>query len=334
MINTSPPGLEDLTWRPITRDDEAAVVELASTCFTSDGGLHFLYEPESIISRYFPSTPWIGMGAFTSSKLLVACSTVSLGEDADKRRGTIVGQVRPGWRGKGIGTALIHWSQGQSRSLIANDEIASASTNRWLRNDSFLASDEIATESLTEPARHLYQTHGFKCVTESLIMRRDLHLPIPENSFPPDITITNWQSDLIDQFFQAYDGAFRERPGFPGWTVAEWIDWWTTDDFRPEWSLLARSGDQPVGFLNASANPPHGFVMQVGVIPTQRRRGIGSGLILETMHRMRAAGMASTQLTVNINNPGAIQTYVDLGYETIGRRARFEKMMRQNVGAG
>jgi mycothiol synthase len=319
MINLPKPGPEDLTWRPITRDDEAAVVELASTCFTSDGGLHFLYEAESIISRYFPNTPWIGMGAFTSDRMLVACSTVSIGEEADKRRGTIAGQVRPDWRGKGIGTSLMHWSQVQSRSLLAD----SGGDDQAL---------EIASESLTEPARHLYHTHGFHCVFEELIMRRDLRLPIPENRFPPDITITNWQSDLGDQFFQAYDAAFRERPGFPGWSVAEWIDHWTTDNYRPEWSLLARSGDEPAGFLNASANPPHGFVVQVGVIPTQRRRGIGSGLILETMHRMRTAGMVSTQLTVHTNNPGATQTYVDLGFETIGRRARFEKMVKQDVG--
>ena len=137
----------------------------------------------------------------------------------------------------------------------------------------------------------------------------------------------SWQPDLNDKFFQAYDAAFRERPGFPGWTAAEWVDSWTTDEFKPEWSLLARLGDLPVGFLTATANPPDGFVMQVGVIPTLRRRGLGSALIVETMRRMQAAGAASAQLTVNVNNPGAIQAYVELGFATVGRRARYERIM-------
>ncbi len=41
---------------------------------------------------------------------------------------------------------------------------------------------------------------------------------------------------------------------------------------------------------------------------------------------MQAAGAESTQLTVNVNNPGAIQAYVKLGFATIGRRARYEQM--------
>lgn len=114
-------------------------------------------------------------------------------------------------------------------------------------------------------------------------MQRDLHLPLPDRPLPSDVTITSWRPDLAEQFFQAYDAAFRERPGFPGWTAAEWVDHWTTDNFKPEWSLLALAGDVPVGFLTGTSNPPHGYVMQIRVIPTQRRRGIGSGLIVETM---------------------------------------------------
>jgi len=42
---------------------------------------------------------------------------------------------------------------------------------------------------------------------------------------------------------------------------------------------------------------------------------------------MQAAGAASTQLTVNINNPGAIQPYATLDFALIGRRARYERVL-------
>jgi hypothetical protein len=105
-------------------------------------------------------------------------------------------------------------------------------------------------------------------------MRRDLQLP--DRPMPPDVIFTTWQPALADQFFQAYDASFRERPGFPGYSAAEWIsDRIEDENFKPGWSRLARSGDLPVGFLTAGTEHPGG-VVQVGVIPGRRRCGLGS----------------------------------------------------------
>ncbi len=93
--------------------------------------------------------------------------------------------------------------------------------------------------------------------------------------------------------------------------------------------FMATFSSTPLGFLTAAAYPPHGFVVQVGVIPTQRRRGVGSALMVETMRRMAAAGAASIQLTVYVNNPGAIRAYEELGFATVGRRARYEQIAGQ-----
>ena len=314
-INPTPPNLSDLDWRPVTGDYLTALVDLVGTCYLSDGGLHFLFEPDEIIGRCFPDASGVTIGAFTPDEQLAACCSVYIGNVIDTQLAMIVGQVRPDQRGRGIGTFLMRWSQVQAQSLLAN-----------------IATDQqvlqIRTESLTGSAAHLYLTHGFEPVHEELIMRRDLHLPLPDRPLPSDVTIASWQPDLAAQFFAAYDASFRERPGFPGWTRAEWVDSWMNDNFRPEWSLLARLGDTPLGFLTSAANPPHGFIVQAGVVPTQRRRGLGSGIMVETMRRMQADGAISIQLTVNVNNSGAIKTYNRLGFVTIGRRARCEQRTR------
>lgn len=316
-IIPAPPSLAGLAWRPITRDDLAALVDLSSACFLADGGLHFLFEPDSIGDRFFPDAPGAVIGAFAPDGRLAACAAAHLGESPGAQRAVLAGHVRPDQRGKGIGTYLMRWGQVQAQSLLAGSA-----------NDQPVV--QISTESLTESAHRLYCAHGFEIVAESLVMGRDNDLPLPDCSLLPGVTLTNWQPDLADQFFQAYAAAFRERPGFPGWTTAsEWVDSWTTDSFRPEWSLLARAGNVPLGFLMATSNPPRGFVMQVGVVPTQRRRGLCSALIVETMRRMQAAGAVSTQLTVHVDNPGAIKTYARLGFATIGRRARYERIVQQ-----
>jgi mycothiol synthase len=321
-INPVPPLLPGLTWRAITRDDLGALVELAADCHLADGGLAFLNEPNNLRERYFPDAPGRGIGACAADDKLIACTTVHLTRQSDVQRAIIVGQVRPEWRNQGLGSYLMRWSQVQAQTLLST----ATADQRVLR---------IATESLTESANHLYRAHGFESVFEELVMQRDLRMPLPEGPLPPDVSLTTWQPALADQFFQAYTAAFRDRPGFPGTPATEWISDLTEDEnFKPEWSLLARIGELPVGFVNAAAERPGGFVVQIGVIPGQRRRGLASALIVETMRRMQAAGMSSTQLAVNINNPGAIQTYAGLGFVTIGRRARYEQTTGRLFSAG
>jgi mycothiol synthase len=230
----------------------------------------------------------------------------------------MVGQVRPGVRGQGIGTYLMQWSQEQAATLL--DSVAVPPRVM-----------QVATESLTEPAHRLYVAHGFACVFDELVMEMDLHRQIPDRPLPPDVTFMNWQPDLAGQFFQAYHTAFRERPGFPGYSAAEWIAQVTENDHMPEWTLLARVDDEPAGFvignIDLTTDPPGGYIWQIGVMPAQRRRGLASALLAETMRRMQAAGAKSALLAVHLNNPGAIQAYSQLGFTTVGRRARYERMI-------
>jgi mycothiol synthase len=306
-----------LTWWAITHDDLAALVELAAECYLADGGLGFMNEPDNLSERYFPDTPGAAMGAWAAGGNLVACAAVHLIRESDTERAIIVGQVRPKLRSKGIGTYLMHWSQEQALALFTAPPVGKQVL-------------QVATESLTESADRLYQANGFESVFESLVMQRDLRLPVPDKTLPPGVTLTSWQTDLAEHFFQAYQAAFRNRPGFPGWSVSEWIARVLDNDFKPEWSLLARAGEMPLGFVigttDLTTDPPGGEVWQIGVIPTQRRRGLASALLVETMRRMQAAGALSAQLTVHINNPGAIQTYIQLGFAMAGRRARYERI--------
>jgi hypothetical protein len=41
---------------------------------------------------------------------------------------------------------------------------------------------------------------------------------------------------------------------------------------------------------------------------------------------MLAAGALSVLLNVHLNNPGAIEAYAQLGFVTVGRRARYERV--------
>ncbi|MBU0496022.1 MAG: GNAT family N-acetyltransferase [Chloroflexi bacterium] len=132
---------------------------------------------------------------------------------------------------------------------------------------------------------------------------------------------------MADQFFAVYQAAFRERqrPGYPGWSQEEWIAWLGTDDddFRPELSLLASHDDLPVGFITCADR----WIIQMGVRPEWRERGIGSALLTKVLGCFRAAGGDQVLLDVNVNNPRAARVYTRLGFERVGRRARYVRAL-------
>lgn len=178
----------------------------------------------------------------------------------------------------------------------------------------------VETESLTAGAAELFASRGLRQVFAEDVMRFDLTRPPPDVALPPGVRLENWSAATAYRFFDVYAAAFAERPSFPGWPAARWLDWLAGDDeFRPEYSALAVEGeDGDTAFIACSA----GWITQVGVRPDRRGRGLGAGLVVEALRRMRADGQPEALLDVNVDNPaGAL--YRRLGFEVVGRRARF-----------
>ncbi len=311
MDLTSYPG-SPAAWRRLVSDDMGAVCTLAAACLRVDGGLPFAADEGFVRPRLLPPAPGTTLGAFDPAGELIAAAAVRPDPSATDHRVVIVGLVHPTHRGQGIGTFLLQWSIAQGPSLLA----AAQSVPERDRPSRLV----IATEGLTDAAARLYERKGFIQEFAEDVMRRDLTGSLPEAPFPPGITVEAWTPGHAGAFFEAYQDAFRDRPGFPGWTQEEWVDWVAgDDDFRPAMSLLARSDDEPVGFAVCD----EAWIAQIGVRPGWRGQGLGAALLAEVMRRFRAAGCDAVSLGVNVNNPTAARLYTRLGFEVIGRRARW-----------
>jgi ribosomal protein S18 acetylase RimI-like enzyme len=182
---------------------------------------------------------------------------------------------------------------------------------------------QAVSEALTDGEAARWASLGFELVFEELAMELDLTVSPPAPArWPAGTRAMDWDDDAAALAFAVFDAAFRERPGFPGWTRLEWTERFTGDDhFRPRASLIALSGNLPVGFVVSS----RGWVDQVGVVPTHRRRGLATALVSEAAGRMRSDGMSCVGLHVNTNNPGALAAWRALGFRMVGRRGRFER---------
>jgi len=302
------PTTPRLSWRSLQTADVAAIAALASMCMEADGGLPLSATNAYIQKHYLPAPPGTSIGAFEVNGRLVACGAIQPTHTPDDYRITIVGQVHPLYRKRGIGTSLLEWSIAEASKLL--------STSPPDRPHVML----VATELLSTGAVALFEQHGFKQLFAEDVMRRNLDTPLPDAPVPPDIRFATWTPALASKFFAVYQAAFRERPGFPNWSPDEWVDWLGTkdDDFRAELSLLAYHDDVPVGFITCA----EGWIVQLGVPPEWRKRGIGSALVSEALSRFRAVGSDHVLLDVNVNNPGAERLYTQLGFERIGRYAR------------
>jgi len=307
------PTVPGLSWRSLQPNDVGAITALATACLETDRGLPLGASDTYIQEHYLPALPETSIGAFEGNGRLVACASVQPTHTPDDYRATIVGQVHPTYRKRGIGTLLLEWSIAEASRLL--------STSPPDRPHVML----VATESLSAGAVDLFEQHGFKQLFAEDVMRRNLDTPLPNAPVRPDIRFATWAPALASEFFAVYQASFRERPGFPNWSQEEWVDWLGTedDDFRPELSLLAYQDDLPVGFVVCA----EGWIVQVGVLPEWRKRGIGLTLMIEVLKRFRAASGDHVLLDVNVNNPSASRLYERLGFERVGRRARYARVL-------
>jgi mycothiol synthase len=305
----TPPAIAGLSWRPLRLDDQDAITALSAACQSADGGQALVAANAYIQAPGAETPPRATIGSLDTGGRLAACAAVWLEQTPDRAHANILGQVHPDQRGRGIGAFLMSWSVAQGRALPAD---APAERPCVLR---------LTTEALTPAAERLYMRYGFTQQFAEDIMRRDLRGALPDAPFPPGVTLTTWTSALAGQFFEAYQDSFRERPGFPIWGAAEqWIERATGGDgFHPQMSLLARDGQQPVGFIVCD----DAWIVQVGTHPTWRGRGLGAALVVEALRRFQASGAAHVTLDVNVNNPGAARVYAWLGFQLVGRRARY-----------
>ncbi|HEY2079044.1 MAG TPA: GNAT family N-acetyltransferase [Streptosporangiaceae bacterium] len=290
-------GQPGLSQRALVSRDEAALRMLVRQCLVADGGLPDAAS-ESFIRRQYLAGP--GAGWFANGVLVAAAA---LGAERDGRV-TASGAVSPGFRGRGLGRRLFGWT------------VAAPGGTPLL----------ITAESVGESAMRLYARLGLREVFAELVMSADVaelsQATRPAATLPPGLALKAWTADLAPAFFAAYDGAFRDRPGFPGWSERDWLSRTMQDDgFAPALCRLAadEAGD-PVGFLIVSVN----WIAQMGVVPRWRHHGLGNALLAAAMSGIASAGFRTCWLTVATNNPAATRLYRSAGFAEVGRRARYE----------
>jgi ribosomal protein S18 acetylase RimI-like enzyme len=299
----APPQLPGYVWRALRRDDALALYQLQLDCAPLDG-----YTNPSTLAAY--------QHRIASAGGRISTDTLCAANDAG-------GLVATAWisfdsRLKGF---LLSWMKARARQFFAT---LADDRPRVLRADFY---------DRGEDAVALLEQHGFLFIFAEEEMARDLGQPIPANPLPAGMTFVTWTAQRAGSFFKVYDDAFSTRPGAPGWTEEIWRHNLTDDsDFKSDLSLLILDGAEPVGFAICHVETPEndqprgeGWIIQMGVRPAWRHRGLAGALLSEIMRRFVSEELTVAMLDVNVNNPQAARVYRRLGFERSKRYTSFQK---------
>jgi ribosomal protein S18 acetylase RimI-like enzyme len=88
-------------------------------------------------------------------------------------------------------------------------------------------------------------------------------------------------------------------------------------DFDLDASRVALRGARAIGLVNLGVRPPAGWIGGMGVVPDERRRGVGEQLMRGVHESARAQGLDELGLEVIESNRAAVALYEKLGYERV-----------------
>ena len=101
---------------------------------------------------------------------------------------------------------------------------------------------------------------------------------------------------------------------------------------RPDWVLLcAAEGEELLGHVWFQTVLDEGYVGNIAVAPTHRRKGVGRALTLAMLERARERGAAFLTLEVREGNLPARRLYESCGFQRVAVRKNYYERPREDA---
>jgi mycothiol synthase len=237
------------------------------------------------------------------------------------------GYVVPAWRRRGLGRAMLHWTERRAAEVARVD--GRTGTRALTAHPDADQAGAVA----------LYEHEGYRIVRYGFLMVRDLTDPIPDRPLPEGVTLRPVDAADHRAIWDADVEAFRDHPDRAEVTDSDFVRWFSMPELDTSLWRVAWDGDEVAGSVmtfvypedNATLGQRRGWLEHVSVRRPWRRRGVASALIADALRGLRDRGLLEGALGVDAENPtGALGVYEALGF----RRARTGVLYRKDVPAG
>lgn len=222
-------------------------------------------------------------------------------------------QVAPEHAWSGVEDEALDWTEARLAVLRQREP------GRW--------DGPLASGARQDDARRIrfLEAHGFRYSGEfaEVNMLRGLDEPIPAPLAPPGCQVRSVRNEPGDIAARAAAQHVVWQP----WTVCnvssdDYAALMRLPGYRQELDVIAVTPDGvTAAYVNGWLDPLNriGDFGPVGALPAYRRQGLTRAVLLECMHRMRAAGMDRVSVSTGVNNAPARALYESVGFRVVNR---------------
>lgn len=293
-----------LRTRAATPDDIDAVTELVAVCERHDLGEAEVV-PEDIAAE------WRKPGFDPATDTLAVLDGEHIVAGAEVWRREAYAYVHPGHRGRGIGSALLGWTE--ARALAAAEPGAEVRIGQT-----------VPDVEPTAPA--LLTAHGYTPRHTAWLLRLPEEAPIQQQPLPAGIEVRPFDPATEEQaVYRVIEEAFSEWPDREPQTLEFWrTQMLERSDYDPGLLFVAADGTQVVGAAFCTLYPDEGWVHYVGVARSHRGRGLGKALLQASFEAFRRLGSPLIGLGTD-SRTGALDLYLHIGMVVRGSYTHYAK---------
>jgi mycothiol synthase len=239
------------------------------------------------------------------------------------------GRVHPDVRGRGLGTAMLAWTEARAQASLPG---APEGARVVLRQ---------GVQATSKDAQALLAAKGYARIRSFYRMAIDLEeaAPLPEPHFPAGIHLRTFVRDEdLPALIHADRDAIRDHRGFVERPFEVELKMWAQridedPDFDPDLWFLAMDGDEIAGLCTCwpkiTDDPEMGWVGVLGVRRPWRRRGLALAMLHHTFREFERRGQRRVGLGVDASSlTGATRLYEKAGMHVARESYTYEKELR------
>jgi ribosomal protein S18 acetylase RimI-like enzyme len=240
----------------------------------------------------------------------------------------VSGAVRPEWRRRGIGGAMLRWQERRLREIAAGHPEDGPRYFQGWASETQVAKAALLTGTGYAPAAYFAE-----------MLRPGLE-NIPDAPLPEGIEMRPVLPEHYRLIWEADKEACADHWGvtaeeFSDEAYERWLHHPVI--FQPALWRIAWDGEEVVGQVKSFIDPDEneeygrrrGYTEFISVRRPWRRRGIARALLCLSLHAIKERGMEEANLGVHTDNPnGAFRLYESVGFRTVKMHMVYRKPMQ------
>ncbi len=234
------------------------------------------------------------------------------------------GYVKPDWTHKGIGQALLAFTEGRAREHAAVNPHNGPSYLRGVGEDTAHGKNALFEQNQYPIVRYF-----------CFMQRKDLN-DLQVAQLPKGLEFRPAERAHMRQIWDAKEESFLDHWGYAPKTEDDYLTWLENPDNKLHlWQVVWDKSKNEVAAVslneimehdNVLYNFKRGWVSFLGVRRPHRKMGVASAMLWNGMQTLRDQGMTEAVLGVDAENPhNALRLYEGVGFKVINKDALYQK---------